>query len=275
MNYLEFEAPLDWLETLVAQTKGQQFNDLQRTILRSVWEGRKYPEIADIYGCTEGHAKDVGADLWRSLSEVLGERINKRNVRSVLERARAKARQLKHKFLPLNPPSVSSAPSSGTLPAPSSGTLPANLPANLPAHLPVASLTESPTQPLSTQAFPAELPIQFLNVLPPGPGIEVRAIARPKYRPDDRPDRSGTLHDHHVNRRAAGAHPVGKRVLRGNAEGVHPGHPRPAGHHQNRAHPEFSGDYADHRRRHCRDQARADQDLVKTKARPQPPATHH
>jgi tetratricopeptide (TPR) repeat protein len=82
---MDLEA-LEWLDRLVLTQTGDRLSELQRTLLEQVWQGRTYPEIADRYGCTEGHAKDVGSDLWKLLSEILGDRITKKNLRVTLLR---------------------------------------------------------------------------------------------------------------------------------------------------------------------------------------------
>ncbi|UBF26699.1 NB-ARC domain-containing protein [Kovacikia minuta CCNUW1] len=83
---MDAEAILAWVDTLVLSKTGQRLNDLQRTILWKVWQGKKYFEIALSYGCTEGHVKDVSSDLWKLLSKHLGEKITKTNCRSALVR---------------------------------------------------------------------------------------------------------------------------------------------------------------------------------------------
>ena len=80
------EATLTLADTLIFTETGKHLTDLQTIIIRGVWQGRKYPEIAQEYGCTEGHAKDVAYLLWKLLSQVLGEKVSKSNLRSVLER---------------------------------------------------------------------------------------------------------------------------------------------------------------------------------------------
>jgi hypothetical protein len=77
---------LEWLDQRVFTQTGDRLSELQRTLIEQVWQGRTYPEIADRYGCTEGHAKDVGADLWKLLSELFGERVTKKNLRVCLLR---------------------------------------------------------------------------------------------------------------------------------------------------------------------------------------------
>ena len=83
---MDTDAVLAWVDTLVLTRTGQRLNDLQRTILQKVWQGKKYLEIAAFYGCTEGHVKDVSSDLWKFLSKHLGEKITKTNCRSALVR---------------------------------------------------------------------------------------------------------------------------------------------------------------------------------------------
>jgi tetratricopeptide (TPR) repeat protein len=81
---MDFDAALLWIDSLVQSKTGDRLSELERIILEQVWKGRRYLEISEFYGCTEGHAKDVGSDLWKLLSEVLGERITKKNLRVVL-----------------------------------------------------------------------------------------------------------------------------------------------------------------------------------------------
>jgi tetratricopeptide (TPR) repeat protein len=77
---------LEWLDRLIQAQTGDRLSELQRTLIEQVWQGCTYPEIADRYGCTEGHAKDVGSDLWKLLSEILGDRVTKKNLRVTLMR---------------------------------------------------------------------------------------------------------------------------------------------------------------------------------------------
>ncbi|MEO1521036.1 MAG: NB-ARC domain-containing protein [Cyanobacteria bacterium J06633_2] len=95
---MDADYALNWIDSLVLDKTGHRLSDLQRVILQQVWQGRKYFDIAVDYGCTEGHAKDVGAQLWKSLSDILGEKITKQNCRSVTERCLKKARSFKRKL---------------------------------------------------------------------------------------------------------------------------------------------------------------------------------
>ena len=83
---MDAESVLAWVDTLILTKTGQRLSHLQKTILQKVWQGYKYFEIAIDYGCTEGHVKDVGSDLWKFLSQQLGEKITKTNCRTALAR---------------------------------------------------------------------------------------------------------------------------------------------------------------------------------------------
>jgi len=88
---MDDEAVLVWLDTIIPSKTGEQLSELEKIILRQVWLGRKYLEIADFYGCTEGHAKDVGSKLWKLRSKVMRQKITKSNCRRVLEKCFRKA----------------------------------------------------------------------------------------------------------------------------------------------------------------------------------------
>ncbi len=74
-------------DRLVFAVTGRHLNDLQRTILRQVWQGQKYLDIANTAGYTEGHIKDVAYQMWRLLSRVTGEKVTKSTLKSALKRS--------------------------------------------------------------------------------------------------------------------------------------------------------------------------------------------
>ncbi len=80
------DATIAWIDQLVTEKTGSHLNDLQIFLLQQVCLGQKYIEIAEEYHCTEGHVKDVAADLWKLLSLLVGERITKTNLKSMLQR---------------------------------------------------------------------------------------------------------------------------------------------------------------------------------------------
>lgn len=83
MNITEM---LQFADNLVFAKTGEHLDDLKQAILRGVWQGQKYSKVAEEYHCTEGHIKDVASELWKLLSDILGEELSKSNLRSTLER---------------------------------------------------------------------------------------------------------------------------------------------------------------------------------------------
>lgn len=77
---------LELADSLVYTATGRHLSDLQRTILQQVWQGKRYLDIAHRAGYTEGHIKDVAAQLWQLLSRVTGEKVTKQTLKSALER---------------------------------------------------------------------------------------------------------------------------------------------------------------------------------------------
>lgn len=58
---------------------------VQEVVFTQSWEGQLYPEIAKAIGYHPEYIRDVGAQLWRSLSDCLGQKVTKKNVRFVLD----------------------------------------------------------------------------------------------------------------------------------------------------------------------------------------------
>ena len=74
---------IEFTDALLYEHTGQHLSDLQYCILQH--PSKTYRAIATLAGYSEGHVKDVAAQLWRVLSEALGERITKGNYRSRLK----------------------------------------------------------------------------------------------------------------------------------------------------------------------------------------------
>ncbi len=77
---------LQFVDEVLSAKTGKHLNDLQRGIIEGILNRQKYSDIADTYGCTAGHAKDVGYKLLQMLSDVFDEPVDKGNLESVLER---------------------------------------------------------------------------------------------------------------------------------------------------------------------------------------------
>jgi SpoVK/Ycf46/Vps4 family AAA+-type ATPase len=71
---------------LQAANLRQKLNDLQSVVFQKTWAGRSYREIAQQLGYEHDYIKQVGSQLWRLLSQALGEPVSKRNIQAVLRR---------------------------------------------------------------------------------------------------------------------------------------------------------------------------------------------
>jgi hypothetical protein len=86
---MDSEGALKFVDSLLA-TQEKRLSDLERVIFQGSWEGKSYKEIhkqcANRSGL-ENLMKNAGPDLWKLLSEVLGEKVDKRNLQGPIERA--------------------------------------------------------------------------------------------------------------------------------------------------------------------------------------------
>ncbi|TAF05689.1 MAG: ATPase [Oscillatoriales cyanobacterium] len=83
---MDVEEILKFTDNLVFTKTRKHLDNVQEAILLGAWSGQKYPKIAEEAYCSEGHARDVASDLWKILSDVLGEAVNKSNFRSTFKR---------------------------------------------------------------------------------------------------------------------------------------------------------------------------------------------
>ncbi|WP_310424550.1 ATP-binding protein, partial [Chamaesiphon sp. VAR_48_metabat_135_sub] len=77
---------LELADKLMFDSNNRHLDDLERSIVEGVYQGKKYNQIANEYSCSESHATDVAADLWKALSDALGEKVKKANFKSIVER---------------------------------------------------------------------------------------------------------------------------------------------------------------------------------------------
>ncbi|MCC3494332.1 MULTISPECIES: NB-ARC domain-containing protein [unclassified Microcoleus] len=83
---MDAEEILKLADNLVFSKTGKHLDNVQEAILLGAWQGQKYPKIAQEAHCSEGHARDVASELWKILSDVLGEAVNKSNFKSTFKR---------------------------------------------------------------------------------------------------------------------------------------------------------------------------------------------
>ncbi len=73
----------------------QGLNTVQELVFSQCWEGKTYLEISETVSYDPGYIKDVGAKLWKLLSETFEERTTKSNVQTVLRRQMLKLEEQK------------------------------------------------------------------------------------------------------------------------------------------------------------------------------------
>ncbi|NEP79826.1 MAG: ATP-binding protein [Okeania sp. SIO3B3] len=73
-------------EELIYDHTGERLDYLQKTILQRTLEGQTYKKIAEETYASETHVRYIGAKLWKTLSEILGDKITKANFRTILEK---------------------------------------------------------------------------------------------------------------------------------------------------------------------------------------------
>jgi len=74
----------------VSESSGQHLTDLESSLFKALWLNPKqtYAGFADSNKYSEDYVKEVGAGLWKSLSQALGEPVRRRNFQEAIERYR-------------------------------------------------------------------------------------------------------------------------------------------------------------------------------------------
>jgi hypothetical protein len=78
---------LTLVDTLLhTANQGQRLTNVQSVVFLDTWAGRCYKQIAEQLGYQLDYIKQVGSQLWRSLSQTLREPVSKCNLQAVLRR---------------------------------------------------------------------------------------------------------------------------------------------------------------------------------------------
>jgi len=75
------QEPLDLVRKILAP---RELNYLEEIVFLHSWNGKLYREMAEEIGYQESYIKDIGSQLWVSLSEKLGCPVTKKNLRIIL-----------------------------------------------------------------------------------------------------------------------------------------------------------------------------------------------
>lgn len=104
------------VDDILFQSTQKYLTDIEVQVLKGSWEGKKYDDIAKELNLANTYIQnDVGAKLWKKLTDIMGEPVSKNNFRQALNRAREKLKsppippphnrlELPHHPVPLNSP---------------------------------------------------------------------------------------------------------------------------------------------------------------------------
>lgn len=83
------EEALKIVDRILAYQKQPVLKDLQRSILLRVWEKHSYRSIAQDLDYETDYIKHVAAQLWKLLSGLIGEKVTKANIESIIQQYRS------------------------------------------------------------------------------------------------------------------------------------------------------------------------------------------
>jgi hypothetical protein len=86
MNVFDIQSLITTIDNLIFSYTGEHLDDVQSEILEGVINNQKYTEIAKNHHRSDKYVKDVAGKLWKTLSEILEEEVNKANLKSSLRR---------------------------------------------------------------------------------------------------------------------------------------------------------------------------------------------
>ena len=86
IDFMNVTEILQFVDQLVFESTGRHLDNVQRAVVKGAYEGDTYNEIGEKNHFNKSHVGEIGGDLWKLLSEALGEDIKKTNFRSTFER---------------------------------------------------------------------------------------------------------------------------------------------------------------------------------------------
>jgi NB-ARC domain len=87
MTYMTITEILQFVDRVVEKQRGEHLDDLEKAVVKGLWQGKTYTEIADECGYkSKNYIGDVSRKLFKILSEQLDEDISRHNFSWTLER---------------------------------------------------------------------------------------------------------------------------------------------------------------------------------------------
>ena len=112
---ISWEQIQEFVDEVVWKYTDKHLSDVEVQVLKGSWEGKRYEDIAtELHLTTTYIQNDVGAKLWKKLTDIIGEPVSKSNFRQALYREREKRKtpqivlSMNRLELPHNPVSLNS-----------------------------------------------------------------------------------------------------------------------------------------------------------------------
>ncbi len=83
---MDIKEVLRFADDLVLAKTGKHLDRLQESVLHASWQGKRYSQLAKEFHCTERHVGNIASKLWKIMSEILEENVNKSTFKSAIER---------------------------------------------------------------------------------------------------------------------------------------------------------------------------------------------
>ena len=80
------EEALLFIEATLEAKTGKQLSAPEKEIFKAAWSKETYNSVADSLYLSSGHIKDLASVLWQHLSDALGEKVTKNNLRRLVEK---------------------------------------------------------------------------------------------------------------------------------------------------------------------------------------------
>lgn len=78
------EQALEFIEAALYTKTSKKLTLVEKEIFKAAWENQTYTTVATNLYLSVGHVKDVAYKLWQLLSDILGEKVTKTNLRLLL-----------------------------------------------------------------------------------------------------------------------------------------------------------------------------------------------
>ncbi len=77
---------LYFVDQLMLEQTQKHLNDLQKAIIIGTLNHKTYQKIGEENHVSEDHVKKISSDLWHQLSDILGEKVKKKNLKWIIEK---------------------------------------------------------------------------------------------------------------------------------------------------------------------------------------------